>query len=103
MTTNGDTAPALSEEGRQTQFCIVCRQADVHPRHVYMDPGGQVQIMHLDCCRDSASCPDGSCHTILEHSGEKRYMELAAHIVENGDEIHALIAQTVNGNGGGAA
>jgi len=41
---------------------------------------GTVQTLHMDCCRDSGKCHDGSCHEILQASGEKRGAELLAHI-----------------------
>jgi len=70
----------MSEETRTLMWCDVCRQADTDPRHHIMLADGTVQTLHMDCCRDSGKCHDGSCDEILTASGEKRGAELLAHI-----------------------
>jgi len=73
----------MAEETRTTMWCDVCRQADDHPRHHVLLADGTVQTLHMDCCRDSAKCPDETCHDILSESGEQRGHALLAWIKGN--------------------
>ena len=68
---------------RIPMWCVECRQSDTDPRHHILGADGTVQSRHMDCCRDSESCPSGHCHEILTASGEKRYDELVSWIQEN--------------------
>lgn len=72
----------MSEE-RTPMWCEECRQSDTDPRHHVLQADGSIQTLHMDCCRDSGNCIDGHCHRILTASGEKRGVELLAHIQEN--------------------
>lgn len=72
----------MSEETRTLMWCDECRQADTDPRHHILQADGSVQTLHMDCCRDSGRCVDDHCRDLLAASGEKRGMELLAHIQE---------------------
>jgi uncharacterized protein YuzB (UPF0349 family) len=73
----------MSEDARIKMWCSACRQADTDPRHHILQADGSLQIMHMDCCRDSGSCADGSCNLVLTASGEKRSTALIEYIEEN--------------------
>lgn len=73
----------MAEENRTMMWCDDCRQGDDHPRHHIMQADGSVQTRHMDCCRDSGGCVDGSCHQLLTASEEKRGYELVAWLKEN--------------------
>lgn len=83
---------------RVPMWCIECRTADTAPRHHILTADGTLEVRHMDCCRTSGSCPDGSCAIVLTHSGEKRDEELQEHIVEHGEEIAQLIKERVGGH-----
>jgi hypothetical protein len=73
----------MSEDARIQMWCTECRQSDTDPRHHILQADGSLQSLHMDCCRDSGNCADGSCDQILAASGEKRSTELVQYIKES--------------------
>lgn len=64
-------------------WCSECRQADTAPRHHIMTAEGTLLTRHMDCCRDSGTCADGSCAGILEKAGGKKNDALAEFITSH--------------------
>lgn len=83
---------------RVPMWCIECRTADTAPRHHILTADGTLEVRHMDCCRTSGSCPDGSCEVTLTHAGDKKDDALQAHIVEHGNEIKRLIEERNSGH-----
>lgn len=51
------------------RLCLVCRQADDHPRHT-INVTSPDTAPHMDCC-SSVGCPDGSCDILTRDKGKK--------------------------------
>jgi hypothetical protein len=75
--------PATHRVGLQ---CVACGITDDHPKHVHAEADGSTTVKHIQCC----GCT--SCVVHLDHAGDKRGLELAAHIQEHGEEIAEHVA-----------
>lgn len=68
---------------RTPDQCAECGVTDVDPKHTiaYPGPDGLVPVTrHMECCRASGNCDDGSCNQILQASGEARGQQLIAYL-----------------------